>query len=109
MQGTPPPTRETACQASIQDDVEQDIVRDNTFWYEDGNVIIKGENTYFKLLRSRLARDSQYFANLFSTPLQPIYELSNVTLIDFRRFLTALEQPLYVRRQHDGFSTSTNA
>ena len=96
MHGIPPPARETACQASFPDNVEQDVVRDDTFWYEDGNVIIKVENTHFKLLRSRLARYSQYFATLFSTPLRSVYEISNVTLTDFRRFLTALEQPLYV-------------
>ena len=37
-------------------------------WYEDGNVVIKVESTYFKLHRSRLSKHYGYFATLLNDP-----------------------------------------
>ena len=94
------------------------------FWYPDGNVVIKAGNTYFKLLRSRLAQQCRYFQELFSPPaqnqIQPsssmdashlrrgdlapleeldgcaVYEIPGIDVSDFTTFLKFLEYPLYV-------------
>ncbi|KAL1937104.1 hypothetical protein VTO73DRAFT_15091 [Trametes versicolor] len=37
-----------------------------TFWYPDGNVVVKSDATYYKLHSSRLARHCVYFKKLFA-------------------------------------------
>ncbi|KAI1784066.1 hypothetical protein LXA43DRAFT_248326 [Ganoderma leucocontextum] len=100
----------------------QDPPRDPRFWYPDGNAVIKVEQTYFKLFRSRLTQQCRYFQKLFtpSPRNQPgpssstnalctgigndapcnevdgctIYEVPGIELSDFATFLEFLEYPL---------------
>ncbi|KAM5531973.1 hypothetical protein V8D89_014373 [Ganoderma adspersum] len=96
---------------------------DPRFWYLDGNVVIKVEDTYFKLFRSRLVQQCRYFQRLFSPPSQSqpqpssstdgasctgvgggapfkeldgcaVYEVSGIAVSDFTTFLNFLEYPL---------------
>jgi len=39
--------------------------RHETFWHLDGSVVLCIDETMFKLHRSRLVQQSQYFAELF--------------------------------------------
>ncbi|KAL1948041.1 hypothetical protein VTO73DRAFT_12116 [Trametes versicolor] len=43
---------------------QDDFRRSPEFWYPDGNVVVKIENTGFKLLASRLRHHCQYFSTL---------------------------------------------
>lgn len=76
------------------------------FWHLDGNIIINIENTHFKLHRSRLAEQSQYFTDLFErkdhlTGMdveeidgRPVYTVTGVGLKDFEVLLTALDSAM---------------
>ncbi|KAI0752326.1 hypothetical protein C8Q80DRAFT_1266879 [Daedaleopsis nitida] len=79
-------------------------LRSADFWYPDGNIIIKVECTYFKLLGSRLERHCEYFARAFSSrsaysPSRPqaegcpIHTLTGISLRDFAALLRYLELP----------------
>ena len=65
----PPQKRVRLALAPAQDSSEAERSRD--FWYPDGNVVIKVENTYFKLFRSRLARYCEVFAEGFRSASPP--------------------------------------
>ena len=65
----PPQKRVRLALAPAQDASEAERSRD--FWYPDGNVVIKVENTYFKLFRSRLARHCEVFADGFRSASPP--------------------------------------
>jgi hypothetical protein len=78
------------------------------FWHLDGNIIINIENTHFKLHRSRLAEQSQYFADLFErkdglTGMdveemdgRPVYTVTDVSVKDFEVLLTAMDNAMCV-------------
>lgn len=79
---------------------------DDTFWYHDGNVIVRipGEGTLFKLHSSRLARQCGYFKDAFESPdvrvtewfqRYPVYNAPHeLTTKAFKDLLTAIENPL---------------
>lgn len=80
--------------------------RSSDFYYPDGNVIVRVQDTYFRLLRSRLTRHCKYFEVLFkddaSPSLQaresvdgcPVYTIRELALSGFLTFLTYLELPM---------------
>lgn len=70
------------------------------FWKEDGSVVLRVSNIYFRLYRTRLIERSQYFAALFSDSQIcrdmmdgcPLYNVdANVTAEDFEELLTILD------------------
>ncbi|OSC96915.1 hypothetical protein PYCCODRAFT_1212386 [Trametes coccinea BRFM310] len=80
--------------------------RSANFWHLDGSVVIQVQNTLFRLHRSRLAQQSEFFAGLFrnsdgrDSPALveedtvdncPVYVISGVSVLDFERLLTALD------------------
>ncbi|PIL28409.1 hypothetical protein GSI_08443 [Ganoderma sinense ZZ0214-1] len=79
---------------------------DDTFWYHDGNIVVcvPGENTLFKLHRSRLESQCGYFKYMFDTRLVtmagffqgcPMYDTPRgVTAKAFKALLKAIETPL---------------
>jgi hypothetical protein len=76
------------------------------FYHLDGNVIIEISNsTHFKLHRSRLARESGYFADLFErkdgvvealemVDNHPLYTVSGVSVQDFTVLLGAMDDAM---------------
>ena len=76
------------------------------FYHLDGNVIIEINNsTHFKLHRSRLARQSDYFADLFErkdgvvealemVDNHPLYTVSGVSIQDFTVLLGAMDDAM---------------
>ncbi|KAI1790687.1 hypothetical protein LXA43DRAFT_1095288 [Ganoderma leucocontextum] len=77
--------------------------RDDTFWYPDGNLIVRVGGTVFKLHRSRLARYCAYFKNLFESGISvnehiercPVYNAPEDLMPEvFKDLLTAIETPL---------------
>jgi hypothetical protein len=70
------------------------------FWEEDGDVIlqIESEDMLFKLRRSNLTRQSQFFTRLFDckTPLHymelPMFIVKGTNLKDFEAFLLAFDE-----------------
>ncbi|KAH9885852.1 hypothetical protein C8Q73DRAFT_298226 [Cubamyces lactineus] len=73
--------------------------RSTNFWHLDGSVVIQVQNTLFRLHRSRLAQQSDYFAKLFQNndgsveqdvvDSCPVYVVNGVSVLDFERLLTA--------------------
>ncbi|KII85914.1 hypothetical protein PLICRDRAFT_144628 [Plicaturopsis crispa FD-325 SS-3] len=55
-----------------------DAVRHEDLWFLDGSVILRAEDTLFKVHMSQLARHSSFFRDLFSLP-QPLPESSGPT------------------------------
>lgn len=80
--------------------------RHENFWHLDGNIIINIKNTHFKLHRSRLAEQSQYFSDLFQRKDgligmdveemdgRPVYTVTHVSVKDFEVLLTALDNAM---------------
>ncbi|KAL1939114.1 hypothetical protein VTO73DRAFT_10374 [Trametes versicolor] len=77
------------------------------FWYPDGNVVIKGDETYHKLHSPRLARYCVYFIKLFADDVDdyedrcakvescPVYHIpANLDSDDFEKLLIVLGTPL---------------
>jgi len=91
--------------------------RHKTYWLLDGSVVLRIKDTMFKLHRSRLAQQSQYFATLFAERNDrgvlilddgeeeiveldeldgcPVYRLERVSVKDFTRLLDALDNAMY--------------
>ncbi|KAI8989213.1 hypothetical protein BD414DRAFT_577903 [Trametes punicea] len=81
--------------------------RSDNFWHLDGSVDIQVQNKLFRLHRSRLAQQSEYFAALFrrsngskTSPVLvehdfvdscPVYVVRGVSVLDFERLLAALD------------------
>ncbi|KAI0943729.1 hypothetical protein AcW1_002820 [Taiwanofungus camphoratus] len=90
--------------------------RHPTFWHLDGSVVLQVHKTLFKLHRSRLVQQSEYFAALFSGTRRgqatdeedlegetngivqgeiidscPVYKITTVSVEDFVSLLTALD------------------
>ena len=64
------------------------------FWHLDGNIVINIANTHFKLHRSRLAEQSQYFSGIFELndgveflDGRPVYTVTSVSVKDFEILL----------------------
>ncbi|KAI1781788.1 hypothetical protein LXA43DRAFT_1105319 [Ganoderma leucocontextum] len=77
--------------------------RDDTFWYTDGNVVIRVGDTVFKLHRSRLQRNCEYFKTLFDSGTRvderieacAVYNVpTEVTPEGFKAILIVIEMPL---------------
>ncbi|KAI0824550.1 hypothetical protein BC628DRAFT_1419992 [Trametes gibbosa] len=91
---------------TAQDPPVSTWVKSATFWYQDGNVIIKAETTCFRLYRSRLSKNCLFFAKLFETDDEDcgyytkiddcaVYNaLSELKVDDSKTLLVALETPL---------------
>ncbi|KAI0634008.1 hypothetical protein C8Q77DRAFT_1022941, partial [Trametes polyzona] len=83
-------------------------VTSTTYYYSDGNVVVRVDSTYFRLYRSRLEQYCGYFKELFEAypPDRPIADQADMTGCpvyatpnelsrkDFETFLSALEVPL---------------
>ncbi|KAI0767855.1 hypothetical protein C8Q74DRAFT_1204585 [Fomes fomentarius] len=80
-------------------------LRSSEFFYPDGNVVIKVQDVYFKLFRSRLTRHCLYFntrleRNPDSGPRQEVfdgcwvYTMSELAVLEFETFLRFLEFPM---------------
>ncbi|KAI0684312.1 hypothetical protein C8Q76DRAFT_636454, partial [Earliella scabrosa] len=89
--------------------------RNENFWHLDGSVVVQVQNTLFRLHRSRLAQQSEYFSAQFSAASSfclsnsrrtsagtrtdeedvvdrcPVYVAKGVSVLDFERLLTALD------------------
>ncbi|KAI1798087.1 hypothetical protein LXA43DRAFT_933938 [Ganoderma leucocontextum] len=84
--------------------------RSANFWHLDGSVVVQVQNTLFRLHRSRLAQQSEFFADLFAADGRskemfdpdiieerdivdscPVYQVKGVSVLDFERLLTALD------------------
>ncbi|KAI9070277.1 hypothetical protein FKP32DRAFT_1586289 [Trametes sanguinea] len=81
--------------------------RSANYWHLDGSVVVQVQDTLFRLHRSRLAQQSDFFAALFrnndgssDSPVLveedtvdncPVYVISGVSVLDFERLLTALD------------------
>ncbi|TFK85399.1 hypothetical protein K466DRAFT_494802 [Polyporus arcularius HHB13444] len=89
--------------------------RSANFWHLDGSVVVQVQNTLFRLHRSRLMQQSDYFSALFSGNNErcvsvslaarasisgeeadvvdscPVYVARGVSVLDFERLLTALD------------------
>ncbi|KAL1948037.1 hypothetical protein VTO73DRAFT_12112 [Trametes versicolor] len=80
--------------------------RSENFWHLDGSVVVQVQNTLFRLHRSRLTQQSEYFAALQNgdgsrdSPALvdwdlvdscPVYIVKGVSVLDFERLLTALD------------------
>ena len=61
----PPPKRLRTDDNSDGDAVPQ---RDDSFWFEDGNVVIVAQQTAFRVHRGVLSRHSETFSGLFTLP-----------------------------------------
>src|SRR5260221_6028517 len=44
------------------------------YWFQDGNVVFQAEDTLFRIHRSILSRQSQFFEDMFSMPQVPSQE-----------------------------------
>ncbi|KAI0767856.1 hypothetical protein C8Q74DRAFT_984974 [Fomes fomentarius] len=96
----------------IKDKGKQNAItrkRSENFWHLDGSVVVQVQNTLFRLHRSRLTSQSDYFSALFradraslSTSSDsaeepdvvdscPLYVAKGVSVLDFERLLTALD------------------
>ncbi len=80
-----------------------------SFWYPDGNVVIRAEATCYKVHSSRLTRYCVYFKKLFADGTDdyedrcakvegcPVYHVpADLDSDDFEHLLVVLETPLYV-------------
>ncbi|KAF7979773.1 hypothetical protein HWV62_40800 [Athelia sp. TMB] len=91
-------------------------VKHDDFWYLDGNIIIQVDNTRFRLHRSRLALQSEYFAELFDrkdgdidpgpeiVDGHPLYVVSGVSADDFATMLRALDNAITYHFEPPGYS-----
>ncbi len=64
-----PPPSTTKINGKAKDKGKQRIVarkRSANFWHLDGSVVVQVQNTLFRLHRSRLMQQSDYFSALFS-------------------------------------------
>ena len=73
-------------------------------WFDDGNVVLRVEDTIYKFLRSILSRESPLFADMFSLPQAADIDSSDTyhgcplvrfseTAKDMSCFLAALSDP----------------
>jgi len=58
-------------QLETDSDRVQESVRHTDLWFSDGSVILKAENTLFRVHISQLSRHSAFFRDLFSLPQPP--------------------------------------
>ncbi|RPD60481.1 hypothetical protein L226DRAFT_386799 [Lentinus tigrinus ALCF2SS1-7] len=78
-------------------------------WYPDGNIVIKVDNTYYKLLASRLALYCGYFEKVLQNGAEdaagasrsgetvdgcPVVNVTDITASEFETFASYLEKPL---------------
>ncbi|RPD60475.1 hypothetical protein L227DRAFT_547400 [Lentinus tigrinus ALCF2SS1-6] len=102
-----PPPSTTKVNDKPKDKGKQKMVarkRSANFWHLDGSVVVQVQNTLFRLHRSRLMQQSEYFSALFSGDGRdsggeepdivdscPVYVVKGVSVLDFERLLTALD------------------
>lgn len=58
-------------------DVPAELVRSTEFWFEDGTVVLRVENTLYRVYRGLLASRSTVFHDTFSIP-QPAEEREEI-------------------------------
>ena len=75
--------------------------RDETFWFEDGTIVLQAEQTLFKVYRGVLAAQSPFFHDMFALPQQetdqsekyegcPLVMMANDLAADVCIFLKAI-------------------
>lgn len=91
------------------------------FWQLDGNIIVNIDNTHFKLHRSRLAQQSEYFSDIFDRKDtlvgagledidgRPMYTVTGVGVKDFEVLLGALDEAMYVFLKPESTHSITNS
>ncbi|GBE86205.1 hypothetical protein BKA93DRAFT_895291 [Sparassis latifolia] len=60
--------------SSDHEETEQSLVRHSDLWFVDGSIVLRAENTLFRVHMSQLSRRSAFFRDLFSLP-QPATRL----------------------------------
>jgi hypothetical protein len=94
--------------AAMAPDVPDETVRSTDVWYDDGTLVIRAENTLFRVYRGILASQSDIFKDMLSVP-QPSGTDADAETIedcvvvrvqdtagDMTRFLRALHETRYV-------------
>ncbi|KAF7296476.1 BTB domain-containing protein [Mycena chlorophos] len=67
-----------------ESDADAPVQRSNTYWFDDGNVILQVESTQFRISKGVLAMHSPVFRDMFSLPLpsnEPLVENCPVVLL----------------------------
>ncbi|KZV92470.1 hypothetical protein EXIGLDRAFT_836466, partial [Exidia glandulosa HHB12029] len=49
-------------------DSEFSVAQDESFWYDDGDLVLQAETTQFKVHRFMLIRESEFFKAMLSLP-----------------------------------------
>lgn len=77
------------------------LIKHPDYWYDDGNTVLKVEDTHFKLYRGQLSSHSTYFAELLQEP-HPlpdcyvdgdpvyVYVVNGINVKDFEALLNAM-------------------
>ncbi|KAJ3558799.1 hypothetical protein NM688_g714 [Phlebia brevispora] len=51
-----------------EEEIDVNIKKHDSLWFEDGNVVLQAENTLFRVHQSMLSRNSEVFDGMFSVP-----------------------------------------
>lgn len=63
--------------------VREGPVRHPELWYDDGTIVIKAENTLFRVYRGQLVRRSEVLCKLLSSPeLKPDEEVEGCPVVE---------------------------
>ncbi|KAG2125023.1 hypothetical protein DEU56DRAFT_873160 [Suillus clintonianus] len=60
--------RDSQIAASIEDSALVEPSKHTDLWFSDGSIVLRAENTLFRVHKSQLARHSAFFRDLFSLP-----------------------------------------
>ena len=71
------PLSYTEMSDSSLDTIADGLSRHHDLWFEDGNVVLKAENTIYKLFRGILSKESPLFADMLSLPQGAVVDPSN--------------------------------
>ncbi|KAK7692000.1 hypothetical protein QCA50_005405 [Cerrena zonata] len=89
----------------FEDEFSPAVTRHEDYYFDDGNLVLRIENTLFRVFRSTFIRHSSTFSDLFDLPppsqskevegttdYNPII-LSGISVVDFERLLWVLYPP----------------
>lgn len=85
------------------DETAPTLTRSTRIWFEDGNVVLRAQNTVFRVYKGILSRDSSVFRYMFSLPNlenAETYDVSGCPLVvvqddaaDMELYLTLIFDP----------------